>query len=151
MKAIVLFALAFASTYSLAQGSFPPEPTSLQHEIVAKERAALTCLKNSDVQCFADLLADNAVFLDPHGAATKQEVVSHVTGLKLTDFAIADVRYVPLGTRSGLIAYTLTEKGSANGRDFSAKVFVSAVWAERDGKWLCLFSQETPAPAAPAM
>lgn len=151
MKSFVLFALAFASSIALAQGSFPPEPTSLQHEIVSKERAALTCLKNGDVQCFADLLADNVVFLDPHGAATKQEVVSQVTGRKLTEFTMADVHYVPLGARSGLIAYTLTEKGSANGHDFSAKIYVSAVWAERDGKWLCIFSQETPARAAPAI
>jgi ketosteroid isomerase-like protein len=151
MKSLVLFAVTFASSLVFAQGSFPPEPTSLQHEIVVKEREELNCLKNSDVQCFADLIADNAVFLDPHGAATKQEVVSHITGLKLTDFTMADVRYVPLGARTGLIAYTLTEKGNANGQNFSKKMFVSAVWAERDGKWLCLFSQETPARAAPAM
>jgi hypothetical protein len=119
--------------------------------IVSKERDELNCLKQSDVQCFADLLADNAVFVDAHGAANKQEVVAHVSGLKLTDFTIADVHYVPLADRSGLIAYTLTEKGSANGHDFSAKVFVSAIWAERDGKWLCLFSQESPAHTAGGM
>jgi hypothetical protein len=64
---------------------------------------------------------------------------------------MADVHYVPLGARSGLIAYTLTEKGSANGHDFSGKIYISAVWAERDGKWLCLFSQETPARADSGM
>jgi hypothetical protein len=151
MKTCLLLAFVFAtSLVSRAQESAPPEPTSLQHQIVTKETEELNCLKNGDIQCFADLIADNAVFLDSHGSANKQQVIAHVTGLRLTDFSINEVRYVPLGDRSGLIAYKLTEKGVANGREFSSQAFVSAIWAERDGRWVTLFSQETPARASGA-
>jgi Domain of unknown function (DUF4440) len=147
MKISMLLAMLAISVISLAQESAPPEPTSLQHQIVTKETEELNCLKSADIQCFADLIADNAVFLDAHGAATKQQVIAQVTGLKLTDFSINEVHYVPLTERSGLIAYKLTQKGVANGRAFSEQIFVSAIWAQRDGKWVTLFSQETPAQA----
>lgn len=39
----------------------------------------------------------------------------------------------------------LTETGTSHGRPFTAKVHVSALWGMRDGKWICLYSQETPA------
>jgi hypothetical protein len=151
MKTWLLFALVLTASLGFAQGSFPPEPTSLQHVIVSKERDELNCLKQTDVQCFSDLIAENALFVDAHGVANKQQVIAQVSGLKLTDFTISDVHYIPLADRSGLIAYTLTEKGSANSKDFSAKVFVSAIWTERDGKWQCVFSQETPSRGSAGM
>lgn len=55
------------------------------------------------------------------------------------------VRFVPLSAKSGLIAYKISETGTSHGKSFSAKVYVSAIWAERGGKWVCLFSQETAA------
>jgi len=56
-----------------------------------------------------------------------------------------DVRFVPVSADSGLIVYTLTESGTSHGKEFAAKVNVSALWLKRDGKWLCAFSQETAA------
>ncbi len=54
-----------------------------------------------------------------------------------------DVRVVPLSARSGLISYKVTEKGVSHGHEFAAQAYVSSIWAERGGKWVCLFSQET--------
>jgi hypothetical protein len=56
-----------------------------------------------------------------------------------------DIRLVPLSPKSGLIAYKISETGTSHGKPFSATAQVSAIWAERGGKWVCLFSQETAA------
>jgi hypothetical protein len=56
-----------------------------------------------------------------------------------------DVRFVPLSVTSGLIVYKITEKGVSHGRDFAVQAYISSIWAERAGKWVCLFSQETGA------
>ena len=120
-------------------------PGALLNEIVAQERRGLDALKSGDLAAFAGLTADDAVFVDPHGLATKAEVMKNVSEFRLEDYTIEDVRLVPLSDRSGLIAYKLSESGVSHGRKFKANAFISAVWAERDGHWLCLFSQETGA------
>ena len=122
-----------------------PAQQSLQDKVVGKERQGLEALKDGKVQEFAELTADEAVFLDDHGSATKAEVVQHVGNFKLIDFSMDEIKFVPLSDRAGVVAYKLTEKGSSHGREFNAVVYASAVWTERNGKWLCLFSQETPA------
>jgi hypothetical protein len=66
-----------------------------------------------------------------------------------TEYAIEDVRFVPLSDASGLISYKIAEKGVSHGHEFAAHVYVSSIWAERGGKWACLFSQETAARTPP--
>jgi ketosteroid isomerase-like protein len=118
---------------------------SIQQQIVAKEREELDTLKSGDHQAFANLLADDAIFLDPRGHGTKAEVVEHTSDFRLLDYTMENIKFVPVGSNSGVIAYKLTQKGNAHGHEFTSVAFASALWTKRDGKWLCLFSQETPA------
>jgi hypothetical protein len=124
------------------------KPDSLQEQIVAKEREGLEALKTGNLETFANLTAEEAVFVDAAGPATKAEVMKNVAGFTLTDYSIEDVRFVPLSANSGLISYKIHEKGVSHGHEFAAQVYVSSIWAERAGKWVCLFSQET-APRTP--
>ena len=145
MKAISLVILTIVVSgfsLTLARSS---RPDSLQQQIVAKEREELDSLKTGDAKTFASLLADEAVFVDARGTAGKAEVVSHVTDFRLLEYSMEDVRFVRLSERSGVIAYKLIQKGSSHGREFTATAYASAVWVERDGKWVCVFSQETAA------
>ena len=118
---------------------------ALQQQIVAKERQELEALKSGNTQEFASLIAEEAVFVDPRGTATKAEVVGHIGDFKLLEFSMEDIKFVALSETSGVIAYKLTEKGSSHGREFTSTAYASAVWMQRDGKWVCVFSQETPA------
>jgi hypothetical protein len=122
---------------------------SLKKQIVAKEREGLEALKIGNVEAFANLTAEEAVFVDAAGPATKAEVVKNVAGFTLTDYSIEDVRFVPLSPESGLIAYKIHEKGVSHGHEFAAQAYISSIWAERAGKWVCLFSQETAARMPP--
>jgi hypothetical protein len=117
----------------------------LQQQIVSKEREELECLKTGDLKHFAELLADDAIFVDDHGAASKSEIVEHTAEFRLTEYTIDDVKFVPLSTKSGLISYKIRERGNSHGKEFTAQVYVSALWAERGGKIVCVFSQETAA------
>jgi len=121
-----------------------PTPT-LQEEVVAQERAGLDALKIGDLTAFANSLPDDAVFVDAHGAAGKDEVVKNVAGFRLTEYTMTDVRFVALSADSGLIVYRLAESGTSHGKEFAAKVHVSSLWLRRGGKWMCVFSQETGA------
>ena len=118
---------------------------SIQEQVVAKEREELNALKSGDHQAFANLLADEAIFLDPRGHGTKAEVVEHTSDFRLIDYTMESIKFVPVGANSGVIAYKLTQKGNAHGHEFTSVAYASALWTKRENKWLCLFSQETPA------
>jgi hypothetical protein len=118
---------------------------SLQQQIVFKEREELECLKTGDLKRFAELLADDAIFVDDHGSVSKSEIVEHTAEFRLTEYTIDDVKFVALSTTSGLISYKIRQRGNSHGKEFTAQVYVSALWAERGGKMVCVFSQETAA------
>jgi ketosteroid isomerase-like protein len=146
-RGAILLALSLALLALVGCSTNPTKaaPTSLRDEIVAKERQGLDALKIGDLSAFAKLTADDAVFIDAHGIASKADVMTNVAGFKLRDYAIEDVKLVPLSDTSGLISYRITEEGTSHGRDFSAKAYVSSLWAQRNGEWVCVFSQETAA------
>jgi ketosteroid isomerase-like protein len=130
---------------SSAQPATESDFETLKKHVMAREREELDALKTGDLQRFAALIADDAVFVDDHGPATKAEIVSHTAEFRLTEYAMDDVRFVPVSRDSGLISYKIAEKGTSHGRDFAATVYVSALWVHRGDKWLCVFSQETAA------
>ena len=134
-----------ASAERIHASSSKSRGESIQQQIVAKERGELDSLKTGDLELFATLLADDALFVDAQGPATKAEVVKHVAEFRLVEYFMEDVRFVSLSNDSGLIAYKITEKGVSHGEEFSARVYISAVWTMRQGKWVCVFSQETAA------
>jgi len=138
MRAFAAVALVFATTAAaLAQDE------ALQRQIMAKERQELDCLKTGDYAQFAGLLAEDAVFVDAHGSANKDAVVRNTKDFRLQEYTIEDPAFVRISKDSALMTYKITETGVSHGRAFSATVYVSALWAKRNGKWLCLFSQES--------
>jgi len=119
------------------------EQAPLERQILAKEREGLDALKTGNLETFANLTADDAVFVDAHGSATKSQVMQNVAGFRLTEFSMENIRFVSLSSKSGLISYKISEKGVSHGKEFTAQAYVSSIWAKRGGHWLCLFSQET--------
>ena len=137
---------AMAAESARVQAQAPGVPGSaLKLQVVSKEREGLEDLKRGEVQRFGDLTADDAVFVDAQGPATKAQVLQNVAGFRLTDYVMSDVRFVRIAPNTGLISYAVTEKGISHGKDFAAHVYVSSIWTERGNKWMCLFSQETAA------
>ena len=138
---------SIASSLASAQSSAGASSTesSLQQQVIAAERAGLEALKVGNVDEFANHTAEEAIFVDARGPATKAQVVKNVADFHLTDYSMDDIQFIPLSQTSGLIVYKITEKGTSHGREFAAQAHISSIWTERAGKWVCLFSQETGA------
>jgi hypothetical protein len=69
---------------------------SLQEQIVAKEREGLDALGSGNLELFGKLTAEEAVMVDAQGAATKAQVLKNVAELKLTDYSMDDLKFVPV-------------------------------------------------------
>jgi ketosteroid isomerase-like protein len=100
---------------------------SLKDQIVAQERAGLDALKTGDLTAFANATADDAIFVDGAGPASKEQVMKNVAGFRLTGYTMTDVRFVALSADSGLIVYRVTETGVSRGKEFTSKVIVSSI------------------------
>jgi ketosteroid isomerase-like protein len=155
-RGVSLILLMAALGYAQVQKPIPSAPAAgpadvgsqrdtLREQIATQERAELDSLKTGDLAAFAAFLADDAIFVDTQGPASKAEIVKHTAEFRLREYSMDDVRFVPLSPQSGVIVYTLTESGTSHGKEFSARVHVSALWFRRGGKWMCAFSQETAA------
>jgi ketosteroid isomerase-like protein len=144
-----LAVLCISAFFAPLAGAQSPQPDAtqspLERQIVAKEREGLDALKTGALDRFAALTADDAVFVDAAGSASKQQVMKNVAGFRLTDYTIEDLKFVALSSKSGLISYKIAEQGVSHGKEFKAKAYVSSVWAKHSGQWICLFSQETAA------
>jgi hypothetical protein len=116
---------------------------AMQETVVAKEREGLDALKAGNLEAFGKLTADDAVLIDARGPASRAQVMKNITEFRLTDYSIEDMKFMQLSPTTGLITYKISEQGSSHGHDFSAKAFVSSIWAKRAGGWVCVFSQET--------
>jgi hypothetical protein len=147
LTATLSLAILSAALQTLAAAQSPqaaePKQSALECQIAAKEREGLDALKTGDLPAFGNLTAENAVFVDRAGAATKAQVMKNVEGFKLADYSIDKMNFVPLSKKSGLISYKITETGVSHGKEFTAQAWISSIWAEQSGHWLCLFSQET--------
>ena len=144
--ALCILCVCFAVVSLMGQAHMSAAPgneNSLRNEVIEQEKQELDCLKSGNMKLFASLIADDAVFVNPRGAAGKAQVVENTSQVLLEEYAMEEVHFVRVSSESGLISYKLTERGSAHGQPFSGQVYASALWAKRDGKWVCLFSQET--------
>jgi ketosteroid isomerase-like protein len=137
--ALVTVLLVFAAIARSAENA------ELQKQIAAKESQGLDDLKSGNYDDFASLTADDAIFMDSRGSASKTEVMNNTRNFRLKDYTMTDVRMVRVSGSAGVLLYELSETGASHGKDFTAKVNVSSLWAKRGGRWLCLFSQETAA------
>ncbi|HEX2775960.1 MAG TPA: nuclear transport factor 2 family protein [Candidatus Acidoferrales bacterium] len=153
---IVVVAISMSSALFLgrpkvsAAGTPSPESrvsktsdASLEQQIVAKEREGLDALKAGNLERFANLTADDGVFVDAQGPASKATVVKNVAGFTLSEYSMENIQFVPISANSGLITYKIYEKGASHGKEFAAQAYVSSIWMERGSEWVCLFSQET--------
>ena len=116
----------------------------LLEQITAQERKRWDARKAGSTAAFADLIAEDAVFVDSRCPEGKAAVVEHASNSKLKDYFMDNVKLVSYTATSGLITYKMTEKTiAAKNKEVASDFLVSAFWVQRDGKWLCVFSQES--------
>jgi uncharacterized protein YndB with AHSA1/START domain/ketosteroid isomerase-like protein len=116
----------------------------LLEQITAQEHRRLDARKAGNTAAFADMIAEDAVFVDSRGPEGKAAVVEHTSNSKLKDYFMDNVKLVTFTATSGLITYKMTEKTIvAKNKEVASDFFVSVFWAQRDGKWLCVFSHES--------
>ena len=99
-----------------------------------------------DAAAIRRLTADEHVAITPYygGPLPKAEQLKNLGDLKVPDYKAGEIKVTVLTKDAALVTYPLTQKGTYKGKPVAVRNFVSAVWVNRDGKWLEASYQETP-------
>lgn len=118
----------------------PAETTS---DVMANEKLVWDLFKAKNYDGFASLLAPEFIETEAEGAYDKAGSVKGVQMMDATQFELSDWKTVKFDDDASLVTYTVTAKGAK-----PEKAYHSSIWANRNGKWLALYHQGTPAAAA---
>jgi hypothetical protein len=134
---------------SMAKTAAPSEA-----DMIAKEKAAWDTLKKKDYDAFGNLLASDYIEVTDTGVFDKAAIMADIKNFNLTDATFSDWKMLAIDNDAVILTYQTTLKATDKGTDVPPGPYRSAaVWANRDGKWLAFYYQQTPVktmPPAPA-
>ncbi|HZS66071.1 MAG TPA: nuclear transport factor 2 family protein [Burkholderiales bacterium] len=109
--------------------------SNVKQEIAALEERLRQAELGPNAEVFEELLADDAVLVDPHGSATfaKRKVIeAHRPGKgpKFTAVEITDLQIVEHGNAAVVVCTT-----HFTGPQFTGALKFMRVWLKQDGRW----------------
>lgn len=105
--------------------------------LLALKDRALTATREGDGAFYQDYLSEDAVAVVPFGVFDKQTIVAQMAaGGAFRSVGIDDTQVMMLSADSGLITYRARF-------DDRPSVFVTTVYARRNGRWQGVFYQQT--------
>jgi uncharacterized protein (TIGR02246 family) len=118
----------------------------VEAELVAVEDEWARAIVSNDAARIAGFTADDWVIVSASGVGTREQFMSLVGSGALTHSAmerISDARVRVYGDTAVLTA-RMTNTAHYQGERFDADEWVTDVFVNRDGRWLCVLSQVTP-------
>lgn len=117
-------------------------------DLIAREKQVWEVIKKKDWDGFAALLTDDQVYVGSQGPQDKK---ASVDGLRnafkdatITDLSFTDFKTLTLDKDAAIVTYTITAKGMMDGKELPpAPQRNTSIWANRGGKWLIVFHQDT--------
>src|SRR5437763_413679 len=122
-----------------------------QADLEAKERQVWDAIKAKNWDAFAGFLSDDFTFVASDGVYDKAKTTDTIKKYDLTEYTFSDIKFVKVDDDLAVIAYTSTEKSSYDGKPSDGKpLYNASAWANRGGKWVAVYHQETHSMEMPA-
>jgi hypothetical protein len=165
LAALALAASACATTTNTNEGgntnanaSASPAATATpagvsQADLETKEHQVWDAIKAKKYDDFGALLGDDFTFVTSDGVHNKQDTVSMLKSYELTDYKFSDVKFVKVDDDLAVLVYSSTETSTVGGKpspESGKTLFNASAWANRGGKWVGVYHQETLKMEMPA-
>ncbi|HZT60114.1 MAG TPA: nuclear transport factor 2 family protein [Pyrinomonadaceae bacterium] len=124
-----------------------------QADLEAKEHQIWDAIKAKNWDAFGGLLSDDFTLVADDGVYTKAQTLDALKQYELTDYSFSDVKFVKVDDDLAVLVYTSTETSAMGGKpspDSGKKVYNASAWANRGGKWVGVYHQETLSQPPPA-
>lgn len=116
-------------------------------ELLDLETRYWQALKDQDTKTCVELSADPCLVTGAQGAGsyTKTQMRTMMEQQRqytLEEFELKDVQARMLGPDLGIIAYTVQEKLTVEGKPVTLEAADSSTWVKRNGQWECVLHTE---------
>jgi hypothetical protein len=141
---------AFA-VFAVAAQAFAQAPkAAAEKAIIANENKINEAVAKHDVKTFNELVAPDAVSADDAGFMKASDFTKSIDQLKVSTWHIMNTQVMWIDDKSAVLTYTWMGKGTYMNQPIPETTYASSVWTERNGKWVVVYHQETPAKPAAA-
>jgi hypothetical protein len=145
-SALAATLMVLAAVPAFAQAS----KAATEKAIVANENKINDAVAKHDLKTFNELVAPDAVSGDDAGFMKVADFTKTIDQLKVSTWHIMNTQVMWIDDKSAVLTYTWMGKGTYMNQPIPETTYASSVWTERNGKWVVVYHQETPArpPAA---
>lgn len=121
------------------------------HDLLRLETAVWQALVDGDLAADAALLAEDFVGLTPTGFSDRADHLAGISaGPTVAAFDLSEARVVTVSDGAHLLLYrAVYERVDTPGS--SDSMFVASLWCRRAGRWVNVFSQDTPDTGIPVV
>ena len=118
--------------------------------LIANENKINDAVAKHDLKTFNELVAADAVSADDGGFMKVSEFTKSIGQLKIVTWHIMNTQVTWIDDKSAIVTYSWMGKGTYMNQPIAENTYASSIWTERNGKWVVIYHQETPArpPAA---
>lgn len=111
--------------------------------LITLESSVWEALRTGDAGVDEALLATDFLGVYPTGFADRDDHTGQLGGgPTVADYTIHDPRHLDIGEGHALLAYRAEYRRP--GASITESMYVSSLWSERAGRWINVFSQDTP-------
>jgi uncharacterized protein (TIGR02246 family) len=130
----------------LLVGADVPKDNAAETEVQKAITALNTAFERRDANAIRHLMTDDHVSVTAYygGPMSKAQQLASLSDLNLSEYAAVKLQVRFLSKDVALVTYWLTQKGTFKGKEVPPQNYASAVWVNRNGKWLEVFYQDTP-------
>ncbi|MEW9918284.1 DUF4440 domain-containing protein [Marimonas sp. MJW-29] len=122
------------------------ETDALLAALITQERRVWQALVDGDATADAALLSADFLGVYADGFAGRADHTGQLaSGPTILHFDLFEPRARPLGRDHALLSYRAAFRRPGRSTE---KMYVSSIWERRDGTWINIFSQDTPADGA---
>jgi len=109
-------------------------------DAAANEKLVWDALKSKNYDAFGSYLASDSIEVEPDGVYDRAGSVKGVQTVDLSKAELGDWKTVKLSDNASVVTYTVNTPNLKPPKGFHA-----TIWANRNGKWVAIFHQGTPA------
>ena len=148
-----LTAMALSGLLCIGTGIAVAQDAQAEKTIIANERAATEAFAKGNVTAFSAVVATSGWAIDSvMGRAPVADLVKDFAAatkeVKITTWDISESKFMWADPNTAVHMYKWTGKGTDHGKPVVSPIWASTVWTKKDGKWMAIFHQESPAPPA---
>jgi len=128
----------------IASAGFAQSATSVDPDVIAREKQYWSATKAHDTAAINKLVADDFTIVTMDGPVDKKELLQSLPQLSMSTPALWSWKYVQLSPNSYAITYQLAASMKYGSENVPGHFYATSVWTQQNGQWQLRLLQQTP-------